>query len=63
MKPLSIRSRTVTIRNHLNEMAVAAQHLDLKRLESHRSIIEDHLYEIDKMMVELDCLADRIATR
>lgn len=63
MRPLSIRSRTVTIRNHLGEMATAAKHLDLKRLESHRSIIEDHLYEIDRMMVELENLSERIAKR
>lgn len=60
MNPPGIKSRTLTIRNHLKEMSVAAQHLDLKRMESHRSIIEDHLYEIDKSVVDLRNLADRI---
>lgn len=60
MNPLGIKSRTLTIRNHLKEMTVAAQHLDLKRMQAHREIIEDHLHAIDGDIVLLRNLADRI---
>lgn len=59
-KPYGVRNRTLTIRNHLNEMVTAAKHMDFKRMESYRSLIEDHLYEIDKDMETMDLLARRI---
>lgn len=53
----SIRHRTFAIRKHLNEMKTAAEHMDLKRMQSHKEIIEDHLHEIDR-----DCAAMRQMT-